>query len=72
MEVPYITIVHNQEYGNRYCKLLVMYNEHKFYYSEDKSHRELIHFKEPYLIETIDDKLILHSKNNKHILTIKI
>lgn len=44
MSNPFITIVHVE---NNYCKLLLIYNENKFYYSENKSHRELRDFKCP-------------------------
>ena len=67
MTAPFITIVHNANYT---CKLLVLYDINKYYYSEDKSHKQLTNFKQPKLIETHFDKLILHSKNNKHILII--
>lgn len=70
MASPFITIVHNT--NNNYCKLLLVYDENKFYYSENKSHRELIYFKQPSLVEIYKDTLVIHSKNNKRILIIHI
>jgi len=70
MNNPLITIVHNKNDG--FCKLLLLYDQSKYYYSENKSHRELKYFKEPYLIETYTDSILIHSKNNKKILIINL
>ena len=66
---PFITIVWREDHT---CKLLVLYTENKYYYSQFASYKELCNFKQPLLIETHTDKLVLHSKNNKHILKIEI
>lgn len=63
--MDYITIVH----GEHYCKLFAIYNN-EFYYSTDKSYRELKYFKQPSLIEFISEDLIIHSKNGKNILVL--
>lgn len=68
MNGPVITIVHNNDKSNFTCKLLLIYDENKYYYSESKTCRELRYFKEPHSIETHIDRIILHSKNNKQIL----
>ena len=70
MNNPLITIIHNSD--DYYCKLLLLYNKNKYYYSESKPHRELRYFKEPYEIEINIDSIVLHSKNNKQILKIII
>ena len=67
MANPFITIVHNP---NNYCKLLLIYDDNKYYYSETKSHQELKNFKQPRSIEIYEDEIIVHSKNNKHLLVI--
>ena len=67
MSTPFITIIHNVDYT---CKLLILYDANKYYYSEYKSHKQLRKFLKPTLIETHVDKLIIHSKNNRHILII--
>jgi hypothetical protein len=69
MNDPLITIVHNKE--DNFCKLLILYDQSKYYYSESKPYKQLRYFITPYLIETHTDSIILHSKNNKQILLIK-
>ena len=70
METPLITIVHNKNDG--FCKLLLLYNQHQYYYSENKTHKDLRYFMKSRLIEIHNDNIVLHSKNNKKILIITV
>lgn len=69
MSEPFITIVYNN--NNYFCKLLILYDENRYYYSENKSHKELRDFKTPHLIEIHADSIIVHSKN-KRLLIINV
>ncbi len=63
---PFITIVHCEIH----CKLLLINNQ--FYYSEIKPYHQLRYFKIPSLIETDGNELLLHSKNGKQLLRLKV
>jgi hypothetical protein len=69
MNEPFITIVYNNDY---ICRLLILYDENRYYYSENKSYKELRDFKTPHLMEIHKDSIVLHSKNNRHLLIINI
>lgn len=71
MNTPLVTIVHNKKDG--FCRLLLLYNQDKYYYSENKAHSDLRDFKNPYLIDTHTDSIILHSRHHKNkILVINL
>ena len=69
MSLPFITIVHNENYT---CKLLILYTVDMFYYSGDYTFKYLNNFKNPALLKTSEKDIVLYSKNNNHILTINI
>jgi len=66
MNKPLITIIHNKD--DNYCRLLLLYDENKYYYSERESYNKLKNYKIPWSIEIHEDNIVLHSQNNKGLL----
>ena len=67
---PFVTIVFLPENYDNLCRLLVLYENGEFYYSNPRHYKSLIIFKKSPKIVRGENKIIVCSKNEKQTLEI--